>query len=64
MRNLSIICFFTYNGQQLDIEDVFVYLGALFSSNRRFVKNNQRLADQLEKLCFCIKKISQITFTH
>ena len=31
---------FTYNGQNLDIEDGFVYVGALFSS---FNKNNQRL---------------------
>ena len=31
---------FTYNGQNLDIEDGFVYVGALFSS---FIKNNQRL---------------------
>ena len=36
---------FTYNNQVLDIVDNFVYLGTLFSSNGRFLQNNQRMAD-------------------
>ena len=50
---------FTYNGQQLDIEDGFVYLGALFSYNGRFVKNNQRLADQARKAMFSVLRKSR-----
>ena len=43
---------FTYNGQNLDKEDGFVYLGALFSSNGRFIKTTKGLRNRLEKLCF------------
>ena len=50
---------FTYNGQDLDIEDSFVYLGAFFSSNGRFINNNRRLAEQVRKsYVFCTEKIS------
>ena len=45
---------FTYNGQNLDKKEGFVYLGALFSSNGRFIKNNHRLAEQARKAMFSV----------
>ena len=36
---------FIYNGQDLDTDDSFVYLGTMFSYNGRFHKNNKRLYD-------------------
>lgn len=45
---------FTYNGQELDIDDSFVYLGAMFSYNGRFQKHNQRLVDQARKSMFAV----------
>ena len=43
---------FTYNNQVLDIVDNLVYLGTLFSSNGRFLQNNQRMTDQARKAMF------------
>ena len=43
---------FTYNGQDIDIVDGFVYLGALFSFNGRLIKNNQRLAEKAKIYVF------------
>ena len=45
---------FTYNGQDLDIADGFVCLVAPFSSYGRFIKNNQRLAEQARKAMFSV----------
>ena len=45
---------FAYNGQDLNINDGFVDLGALFSSNGRFIKNNQRLGEQAGKAIFSV----------
>ena len=50
---------FTYNGQALDIDDNFVYLGTLFSYNGRFLKNNQRMVDQARKAMFSILRKSR-----
>ena len=50
---------FTYNGQDLDIEDGFVYLGAFFSSNGRFINNNRRLAEQARKAMFSVLRKSR-----
>ena len=50
---------FTYNGQNLDIEDSFVYLDTLFSCNGRFIKNSRRLADQARKAMFSVLKKSR-----
>ena len=44
---------FTYNGQNLDIEDGFVYLGALFSSKK------ERLAEQARKAMFSVLRKSR-----
>ena len=43
-----------YNGQELAVEDYFVYLETLFSFNGRFLKNNQRLFYQARKAMFAI----------
>ena len=40
---------FTYNGQALEIDENFVYLGAMFSYNGRFLKDNQRMVEQVRK---------------
>ena len=45
---------FTDNEQDLDIDDGFVCLGALFSYNCRFIKNNQRLVEQARKALFSV----------
>ena len=50
---------FIYNGQDLDIEDGFVYLGAFFSSNGRFINNNRRLAEQARKAMFSVLRKSR-----
>ena len=50
---------FIYNGQALDIEDGFVYLGTLFSYNGRFIKNSQRLADHARKAMFSVLRKSR-----
>ena len=50
---------FIYNGQALDIEDGFVYLGTLFSYNGRFIQNTQRLADQARKAMFSVLRKSR-----
>ena len=44
----------TYSGKELEIDDSFVYLGAMFSYNGRFQKHNQRLADQARKSMFAV----------
>ena len=43
---------FTYNGQALEIDENFVYLGTMFSYNGRFLKNNQRMVKQARKAMF------------
>ena len=45
---------FMYNGQALEIDDKFVYLGAQFSYNGRFRGHNQRLADQARRSMFAV----------
>ena len=50
---------FTYSGQNLGIQDGFVYLGTLFSSNDCFIKNNQRLIDQARNALFSVKRKSR-----
>ena len=44
-RKPSDVPKFMYNVQELDVDDSFVYLGTMFSYNRRFIKNNQKLYD-------------------
>ena len=51
-QNQNIV--FMYNGQALEIDDKFVYLGAQFSYNGRFRGHNQRLADQARKSMFAV----------
>ena len=53
-RKPSDVPKFMYNGQELDVDDSFVYLGTMFSYNGRFVKNNQRLYDQARKTMFAV----------
>ena len=45
---------FMYNGQELAVDDNFVYLGTMFSYNGRLLKNNHRLFDQAHKVMFAI----------
>ena len=47
---------FLYNGQELSVDDNFVYLGTTFSYNGRFTSNNQRLFDQARKAMFSVLK--------
>ena len=48
-----------YNGQELSVDDNFVYLGTTFSYNGRFTSNNQRLFDQARKAMFSVLKKSR-----
>ena len=50
---------FIYNGQDLDIDDSFVYLGTMFSYNGRFHKNNKRLYDQARKAMYAVLRKSR-----
>ena len=50
---------FLYNGQELSVDDNFVYLGTTFSYNGRFTSNNQRLFDQARKAMFSVLKKSR-----
>ena len=43
-----------YNGQELAVDDNFVYLGTMFSYKGQFLKNNQRLFDHARKAMFAI----------
>ena len=45
---------FMYNGQELAVDDNFVYLGTMFSYNGRFLKNSRRLFDQARKAMFAV----------
>ena len=45
---------FIYNGKDLEIDDSFVYLGAMFSYNGRFQRHNQGLVDQACKSVFVV----------
>ena len=45
---------FTYNGEHLDIDNDFVYLGAQFSYNGRFQRHDQRLVDKASKPLFAV----------
>ena len=47
---------FLYNGQELSVDDSFIYLGAMFSYNGHFTRNNQRLFDQARKAMFSVLK--------
>ena len=47
---------FIYNGQDLDIDDSFVYL---FSYNGRFHKNNKRLYDQARRTIYAVLRKSR-----
>ena len=49
-----------YNGQALEIDDKFVYLGAQFSYNGRFRGHNQRLADQARKSMFAVPQALEV----
>ena len=56
---------FTYNGQALEIDENFVYLGTLFFYNGRFLKNNQRMVEQACKAnVFCLKEIWKIVTSY
>ena len=50
---------FMYNGQELDVDDSFVYLGTMFSYNGQFSKNNIRLFDQARKAMFAVLRKSR-----
>ena len=47
------------HGQELEIDDGFVYLGTQFSYNGRFQKHNQRLADRARKAMFAVLRKSR-----
>ena len=48
-----------YNGQELSVDDSFIYLGAMFSNNGHFTRNSQRLFDQARKAMFSVLKKSR-----
>ena len=48
-----------YNGQELDVDDSFVYLGTMFSYNGRFSENNKHLFDQARKAMFAVLRKSR-----
>ena len=50
---------FTYDGQVLEIDDNFVYLGTQFSYNRRFLKHNQRLVERARISMFAVLRKSR-----
>ena len=50
---------FTYNGQALEIDENFVYLGTMFSYNGRFLKDNQRMVEQAHKAMFSVFRKSR-----
>ena len=50
---------FTYNRQELEIDDGFVYLGTQTSYNGRFQKHNQRLADRARKAMYAVLRKSR-----
>ena len=50
---------FTYNGQALEIDKNFVFLGTMFSYNGRFLKKNQRMVEQVHKTMFSALRKSQ-----
>ena len=49
-RKPSDVAKFMYNGQELDVDDSFVYLGTMFSYNGRFI--NQII---VIVLCFVVR---------
>lgn len=53
-KKLHDVPSFKYNGHNLDVEDSFVYLGTLFYSNGRFLKNNKRLLEQARKAMYSV----------
>ena len=50
---------FLYNGLGLSADDSFIYLGAMFSYNGHFTRNNQRLFDQAREAMFAVQKKSR-----
>ena len=58
-RKFQNNCVFTYNGQALEIDENFVYLGSMFSFNGRFLKNNQRMVEQARKAMFSVLRKSR-----
>ena len=50
---------FLHNGQELSVDDSFIYLGAMFSYNGHFTRNNQHLFDQARKAMFSVLKKSR-----
>ena len=50
---------FTYDGQVLEIDDNFVYLGTQFSYSGRFLKHNQRLVERARKSMFAVLRKSR-----
>lgn len=53
-RKVKDLPVFTYNGQVLEVDDSFVYLGTMFTYNGRFHKNQLRLVDQARKSMFAV----------
>ena len=49
---------FTYNGQPIEIDENYVYLGILSSYNSRFLRNNQRMVEQARKAMFSVLRKS------
>lgn len=50
---------FTFNGEVIDIEDDFTYLGIVFMSNGSFCKNKSKLVNQGRKALYSILKKSR-----
>ena len=58
-KKLNNVPRFKYDGHDLEVEDIFVYLGNLFTYNGRFLKNSKRLLDQARKAVFCSSQVKK-----
>ena len=54
--NLDVNPVFTFNGENINIEDEFTYLGTVFMSNGSFCKNQSKLVSQGRKAMYSILK--------
>ena len=57
--NSNVNPVFTFNGEVIDIEDDFTYLGIVFMSNGSFCKNKSKLVNQGRKALYSILKKSR-----
>ena len=54
--NLDVNPVFAFNGETINIEDEFTYLGTVFMSNGSFCKNQSKLVSHGRKAMYSILK--------